>query len=335
MRWLRRISCLVLSLMVALVFTGCSSQKVIINGLDEREANEILVFLSTRNIDAQKIKAESEGPGGGGKGLVLWDVAVPYERSTEAMAVLSANGLPRRRAQNLLDLFAAGGLVPSEMQEKIRYQAGLAEQIASTIRKIDGILDADVQLSFPEEDPLNPKEKKQPVTASVFVKHQGVLDDPNSHLITKIRRLVSSSVQGLKFENVTVISDKGRFAERGQALLRSASSNIELVRVWGVSVAKASVGRFQKLFFGIISLLALATLSSMWFFWKVLPVARECGGIKTLFFFHPFELNVEEEVEVDEDEDEENEKEEGDLPSKEGEKASKEEPREQENIESL
>jgi len=323
---------LVLAFLAA--FSGCSSRRVIINGLEERDANEIIVFLSTKGIVSYKIRAEVEGPGAGGGGLVLWNIAVPRDQAVEAMSILNANGLPRRRTQNLLDLFTSGGLVPSEMQETIRYQAGLAEQISGTIRKIDGILDADVQLSFPEEDPLNPKEAKSDVTASVFVKHQGVLDDPNSHLVTKIRRLVASSVQGLKFENVTVISDRGRFSEGNlQARLRSLPGNVELVRVWGVTVAQQTVGRFQTIFFTIISLLALFVLTTIWLLWKVLPVAKQCGGVKTLLFFRPYEVSIpEEELEVEEQEASEEEQPEGEE-KKEGEEEAKE-PGVQENIES-
>jgi len=321
---------LVLALLAA--FSGCSSSRVIINGLEERDANEIIVFLSTKGIVAYKIRAEIEGPGAAGGGLVLWNIAVPRDQAVEAMSILNANGLPRRRTQNLLDLFTSGGLVPSEMQETIRYQAGLAEQISGTIRKIDGILDADVQLSFPEEDPLNPKESKGEVTASVFVKHQGVLDDPNSHLVTKIRRLVASSVQGLKFENVTIISDRGRFAEGNvQARLRSLPGNVELVRVWGVTVAQQAVGRFQTIFFTIITLLALFVLTTVWMLWKVLPVAKQCGGVKTLFFFRPYEVAIPEEEEITAEEETPSEEEK----PKEGEgEEGPGEPGVQENIES-
>lgn len=267
-------------------FSGCASRKTIINGLEERDANEIMVFLASKGIEAYKTKAVSEAPGGGG--MVLWDVAVDSDRATEAMALLNANGLPRRRGQKLLEIFTSGGLVPSEMQEKIRYQSGLAEQIAGTIRKIDGILDADVQLSFPQEDPLNPKAQKPPVTASVFVKHNGVLDDPNSQLIPKIRRLVAGSVQGLNYENVTVIPDRARFSETSQA--RVTPPSVELVKVWTVPVAKEAVGRFQTLFFSLIAVTTIFVLATFWMLWKIIPVARECGGLRNLFTLRPLEL---------------------------------------------
>jgi type III secretion protein J len=201
------------------LLTSCESRKIIVNGLDEREANEIIVFLATKGIDASKAQSVAAS-GGGGTKIVLWDISVDSTQALVAMSYLNQAGLPRRQSQNLLNIFTGAGLVPSEMEQKIRYQAGLAEQIASTIRKIDGVLDAEVQISFPEENPLNPNEKKQPITASVWVKHNGVLDDPNSHLVSKIKRLVAASVPGLDYDNVTVIGERARFNETPVLLLQ-------------------------------------------------------------------------------------------------------------------
>ncbi|KAF3362174.1 Type III secretion periplasmic lipoprotein [Chlamydiales bacterium STE3] len=269
-------------LLSILLLTSCESRRTIVNGLDEREANEIVVFLSTRNIDVAKVRS-TEGTGGGGQKLVLWDISVRNDQATDAMSILNQAGLPRKRGQNLLGIFANVGLVPSEMQEKIRYQAGLAEQIASTIRKIDGVLDAEVQISFPEEDPLNPgAEKKEKATASVYVKHSGVLDDPNSHLIPKIKRLVAASVPGLSFDNVTVIPDRARFSEVPQGLL-IGSEERPFVNVWSLIVAQESLTRFRIIFFSFTLLLLSLLLLLLWLLWKLYPILRSHGGLKELF----------------------------------------------------
>lgn len=271
------------------LLTSCESRKTIVNSLDEKEANEIIVYLSTKGIDVTKVPAkEGGGGGGGGSKIQLWDISVPIDQSLEAMSYLNQVGLPRRRSQNLLNIFTGTGLVPSEMEQKIRYRAGLAEQIASIIRKIDGILDADVQISFPEEDPLNPAEKKQKITASVYVKHNGVLDDPNSHLVTKIKRLVAASVAGLDYDNVTVIGERAGFSEL--APLGISSGNEEerqYVSVWSIIIAKDSVTRFRIIFFSFTLLILLMALILTWIFWKIYPLLKKHGGTKQLFTLHP------------------------------------------------
>jgi len=284
--FLREKSLLVIFFLAIIGFamTGCESKKTIVNGLEEREANEILVLLARENIPAYKLKEVEAGAGGGSK-VPLWDIAVDSQDANRAMAILSANGLPRRRGQNLIELFSSGGLVPSDMQEKIRYQAGLADSIASTIRKIDGIVDADVQLSFPEEDPLNPTAQKGQITASVYVKHTGVLDDPNTHLITKIKRLVASSVAGLSFDNVTVIPDRTRFSEINVS--REAAGSQDLVRVWTLVLARDSLTRFQIIFFTLCLVVLLLAFNTFWLTWKLYPLLKRRGGIRQLFHMSP------------------------------------------------
>lgn len=266
------------------LLTSCESRKIIVNGLEEREANEILVFLQNKNVDAVKVQSAA-ATGGGGPKIVLWDISVASHQALDAMAYLNQAGLPRRRSQNLLNIFTGAGLVPSEMEQKIRYQAGLAEQIASTIRKIDGILDAEVQISFPEEDPLNPAEKKQKITASVYVKHNGVLDDPNSHLTTKIKRLVAASVPGLDYDNVTIIGERARFSDFPLGIAPSEEEK-HYVNIWSIIIAKESVTRFRILFFTFTVLLLILTIALIWVCWKIYPFLKDQGGIKGLFHLH-------------------------------------------------
>ena len=281
-----------LSLLLLLtLLTACGSRRIIVNNLDEKEANEIIVYLSNKGIDATKVPAPAAEGGAGGK-AALWNISVDETQGNEAMALLNQVGLPRRKGQNLLGIFGNTSLVPSGLQEKIRYQAGLAEQIASTIRKIDGVLDADVQISFPEEDPLNPNANKQKITASVYVKHNGVLDDPNAHLITRIKRLVAGSINGLDYDNVTVIGDKARYGDIG---LSGQQGNLgeeekHYVTVWGVVLAHESVTRFQILFFSLSFAILLLLLSLIWLLWKLLPILKAAGGFKKLLSYHPLHV---------------------------------------------
>jgi type III secretion protein J len=280
---------MLLLMILTSLLTSCESKRTIVNGLDEKEANEILVFLSTKGINATKVQAPTEGAGGK---AVLWNISVDSSQGNEAMALLNQVGLPRRRGQNLLNIFSNVGLVPSGMQEKIRYQAGLAEQIASTIRKIDGVLDADVQISFPDEDPFNPNAPKQKITASVYVKHSGVLDDPNAHLVSRIKRLVAGSVNGLDYDNVTVIGDRARFME---APLGSLQGNLEderpYVNIWSLIIAKNSASRFRLIFFSFTILILILLLTLIWLLWRLMPLIRKLGGMQKLFSLQPLAVD--------------------------------------------
>lgn len=278
--------------------TGCESSRTIVHDLDEKEANEILNLLASRSISAVKSKA-AETSGGGSK-ITLWNIDVPELDATKAMSILNQNGLPRKRGQNLLNIFSGTSLVPSEMSEKIRYQAGLNETLSSIIRKMDGVLDAEVQISFPEEDPLNPGQTKGKLTASVYVKYSPLLDDPNVHLSTKIKSLVASGVPNLEYDNVSVILDRARFGNiESLTPIREEKS---FVNIWSIVVAQESVTRFRLVFFSFILLVVLAILTVGWLLWKLVPVIERLGGYKAIFSLSPFAIQKEPEEEKEKEE---------------------------------
>lgn len=289
--------CRFLPLFLALVLlTGCESNMVIVSGVEEREANEIVVFLASKGIVARKVAAISSSPASA-QSTPKWSIAVDESKATDAMAVLGQNGLPRIKGTNLLDLFGTQGLMSSEKQDTIRYQAGLAEQIANTIRKIDGVIDADVQLSFPPVDtggsgmPGATQAAPQKITAAVYVKHQGVLDDPNSHLVMKIKRLVAGSVNGLDPNDVTVISDRARFADITLSPTPESLSakTKDYVSIWSIVMSKNSAGRFRTVFFFLSFLAIVFAVFTGWLIWKIYPALKKKGGLRHLLSPAPFE----------------------------------------------
>lgn len=274
-------------------FSSCGpSMSPIVNNIDEDQANQIIVVLADKGINAHKEQAPAAGTGG--NNVVLWDIYVPSDQRIQAMSYLDQAGLPRANRPNLLQIFGQAGLVPSQMQEKIRYQQGLAQQIANTIRQIDGVLDADVLISFPEENPLSICKNTLPITASVFIKHNGVLDDPNLHLVTKIKELVASSVTGLSTDNVTVVGER---EDIGQPIIRRiyqvAEQPKKWEKVWGLILEKDSVMSFQIIFSVLLILLLLTLLSASWFIWKMYPVLEEQGGLKHLVTLTPLKTTKE------------------------------------------
>lgn len=278
--------------LIGLIMTSCSTaQDTILNNLEEREANVIVVFLESRGIDATKSPVKSSG-GAGDTGAPKFNIGVPSKLAVEAMSILNQNGLPQRHGTTLLELFAKSGFMSTDREETIRYQAGLAQQLVNVILMIDGVIDANVQLSFPDitEDNFDQSVIKVP-TAAVFVKHQGIFDDPNSHLIVKIKRLVSGSIQGLTLDNVTVVSDKSRFTDTSPAeSLKDTTCAVgdEQVKIWSITMNKNSTGKFRVFFFFLTSIMILFALLLGWFIWKMYPTIRANGGIKKLFMPAPY-----------------------------------------------
>lgn len=285
-------------IVVTLFLTACNNLANVVNNVPEREANAIVVLLGTKNIPAEKV-AVVETTGGGTNKEQLWTIRVPGNQLTEALAVLNQAGLPRRQGTSLLDLFGAQGLVPSDMQDRVRFQEGLSEQIANTIRMMDGVVDASVQITLPTSE-----DSKEPLTASVYIKHSGVLDNPNSVLVNKIKRLVSSALPGLTIENVAVITDSTTY---NNATLAEQGKIIEsegLVEIWSLLIAKESLGRFRFIFYTFIILLFLSLSLIVWLIWKILPLI-ESDGMLSLFRIEQYQTKdqiivEEEDTEIEE-----------------------------------
>jgi type III secretion protein J len=268
-----------------LLLTGCENANVIISGIEEREANLIVVFLESKGVKAQKLKSAAAAGGMGGQETTQkFDIAVEEHQTIEAMSILNRNGLPRKQGTNLLDLFAKQGLMTSDKEETIRYQAGLAQQITNTILMIDGVIDASLQLSFPPEETGIGETQKEPITAAIYVKHQGIYDDPNAHLENKIKRIVSGSVTGLDINNVTVISDRSRFTDvtTDQAFDKMGMEPKEYVSIWNIVLNKHSAARFRTIFFFLIFFGIVFAVIMGWLFWKFYPILRKKGGFKEL-----------------------------------------------------
>ncbi len=260
-----------------LLFTACETHQSIVTGIDEKEANEIVVYLASKGISAQKVQLEAAE--GGASSAPLYNIMVGPDQSIEAMAILNRVGLPRRMGTNLLQLFAKSGLMSSDREETIRYQAGLAEELRNTIRKIDGVIDADVQISFPTETTALPGTPLPKTTAAVYIKHQGILEDPNSHMETKIKRLMAASVNNLEYDNVTVVSDRSRFTDITLApepeMIGKKGLQETYVSIWGLIMTKTSLTRFRVIFFSFISFILLAFGAIGWMIYKFYPQMRQ------------------------------------------------------------
>lgn len=266
---------------------GCGSDMSIVGNIDEKEANVILVLLESKGVSARKVRwAHAQV---GTESAPKFSIVVSPGVVVKAVSILNQNGFPRNRGSDLLELFAKQGLMTSDKEETIRYHAGLGQQLTNTILMIDGVIDASVQLSFPpEEGALGSLEQNEPkkITAAVYVKHQGIVDDPNIHLENKIKRLVSGSVSGLDIGDVTVVSDRSRFTDispepppSGVAL----SGSGRYVNIWNIVMSKDSATRFRTIFFILSAVSVLCIVALGWLAWKLYPELKRKVSLSGLF----------------------------------------------------
>jgi len=187
--WWRPVVC-TFALSGTLLLTACGEQDVFAD-LSQRQANEMVAVLRNAGIDADKQGRDNN----------LFAVTAPKDSFAQAVEVLRAAGYPREGFDTLGQVFKKEGFVSSPLEERARLTHALSQEISNTIASIDGVVMARVHLSVPEKDPL--AEKAPPAAASVFIKHRpGVnLEARMGH----IKALVVNSIQGLPYDNVTVV----------------------------------------------------------------------------------------------------------------------------------
>ncbi len=192
-------SIVVLGLVV--VLCGCVTHELQ-SGLNEQDAQEIVVLLNENGIDASAGKAASEK-----KGEEKWSVVIKGgdQNLARAWRVLQENGLPRQKDHGLEDVFSNAGMIPTATEERARLLLGTSGEISRTLKSVDGVVDAHVLVVMPDSSPILDKTDRVPPTASVLIKYRG---DASPLSEEDVKKLVARAVEGLQAENVAVIYKK-------------------------------------------------------------------------------------------------------------------------------
>jgi flagellar M-ring protein FliF len=162
------------------------------SGLDPAKTGEI-----TAALDEQGIAYELRNNGTG--------LAVDKAQSAQARVTLAGAGVNVGSSGDGFELFDEQKLGASEFQQQVTYQRALEGEIARTISGVEGVSNPSVQLVLPEDDLF--ADEASPATAAVMLGNSADSMDPGA--VRGIAQLVSSSVKGLKTDNVTITDAAG------------------------------------------------------------------------------------------------------------------------------
>ena len=139
-------------------------------------------------------------------------VRVPANRVDELRIQLASEGLPQSGKIGF-EIFDKTNLGMTEFLEKVSYKRALEGELARTILSLKEISQVRVHLVLPKESLF--QEKSEPTKASVVIKLASGKQLAET-MVSGIVHLVSSAVEGLDPQNVTVVDSSGRLLSTRQ-----------------------------------------------------------------------------------------------------------------------
>ncbi len=188
-----------LLLLGLVAFAGCGREELL-HGLDERQANRVVVALDRDGIAAEKRR--EEGSEGG------WRVEVPASDAPRARGIVTEGELARPRPPGFAEVFGKTSVVPTASEERALYLHALSGELARTLQSIEGVVEARVHLALPPPDPLRP-ESAPPPRAAVLLKVRAGARGEVEPMAAGVRSLVAGAVPGLDAAAVSVLVAEG------------------------------------------------------------------------------------------------------------------------------
>lgn len=186
------------AVLMAVFLAGCGVETVV-QDLDEKEANKIIELLADNDIEGVKQLKDTGRE-------IRFAVAVPGKQRLQAIRLLNKHELPRRQAKGYNEVFKESGLIPTSAEEKAKKLAALEGEIERQIKLIEGVLDVQVQIVLPEQNPLRTTQDQQPpTTASVTVKYLPGSGGARPVSEPEVQALVAAGVEKLAPEDVVVL----------------------------------------------------------------------------------------------------------------------------------
>jgi type III secretion protein J len=226
-------------LALGLLLSACGVP--VAGGLDEADANRIVLALDHAAVDATK----EADPAVEGKFRVM----VTRDDTARALRAMRSEELPRPHTAGVMDTLDKGVLVPSSAQEHAQIVTGMAGDLARTLEGVDGVLSARVHLNVAAVDPLRLGPAPR-TTASVLVEHRGVAPPITE---AAIARLVAGGVPDLALADVAVV-----FVPHAAAPF---AAETELRHVGPIAVTRASMRTLQAALAGLLLVVGALTVA--------------------------------------------------------------------------
>lgn len=234
-----------IALIILTVFSTTEYQ-VLFSSLDAEDAGAVVNALQERGTP---YRLDHNGS----------TVLVPKNEVLETRIALATSGLPTGGVVGF-EIFNTTRLGETEADRQLRYQWALQGELTRTIRQMDEIVDARIHIVMPKRSLFV---QDSPVsTASVLVqlKPGTVL---SSGQVRAISNLISTSVEGLTPENVTIVDTRGNVLNSPSLSLSGEvfTQRFEMERAYEQQLENSIVAMLERIYgFGNVVARVSATL---------------------------------------------------------------------------
>ncbi len=183
----------IVALILGVFWAGSSAYEPLFTALEVEDQSSIVAWLRENKVD-YKLDPAADA------------ILVPRALVYETRLSLAQGGLPKGGSVGY-ELFDTAKMGLSEFQQKVTYTRALEGELERTIRQIDAVDYAKVNIVIPEQRLF--LEQQQPSTASVLIRLKTGMTIGADH-VKSIVHLVSHAVQGLLPEDITVVDTAGK-----------------------------------------------------------------------------------------------------------------------------
>jgi type III secretion protein J len=162
------------------------------SNLSEQQANEIMAVLLQHRIS---VTPERHHDG-------TWRLNIAPAQRDLAIEILNTYELPGQTHTDMLQIFPKEGFMSSPVEERARYQYGLAQELEKTLNHMEGVVLARVHVTIPAPVFLN-NASNLPPSASIFIKYRSDMSMAGKE--EEIRELVAHSIGDISLEHVSIL----------------------------------------------------------------------------------------------------------------------------------
>lgn len=206
---------LVVAFAGVLMWAGAPEYAVLYSRLAAADASEVVARLKADNVPYELRDGGST-------------VAVPASQVHELRLTLAGAGIPQGGVVGY-EIFDDAGFGMTDFAQRVNYARALEGELTRTIRRLEGVEGARVHLVMPERRLF--EEQSQPASASVVLQMRGSAR-LGAKQVQGVVHLVSSSVEGLGPDQITVVDSRGNvlYQQTGDETGMLAATQMEFKR---------------------------------------------------------------------------------------------------------